>query len=318
MNKFDRVISLLVVLQSKKIVRAQDLAERFQVSLRTIYRDIRSLETAGIPIISEAGVGYSIMPGYHLPPVMFSQQEASAMITAEKLLEKMVDSKTADSYKSAMIKVKSVLRTEEKEAANNLSDYIEVFRPPWAPIKEEIQGLQKIFQSVLSKKVLKITYKAGYTNEISEREIEAIGVFFSNDKWYLIAFCRLRNAYRSFRLDRIQKLEIGNQHFQDKHPILKEYLNSLAIEKDLKKSIVRFRKESSRYVESQKFMLGYTHEVEIGDWIEMTFLNHSHKNMARWLMMFTNKIKIIEPQELQDEMKLLSQEIYLHFLEKSK
>lgn len=314
MNKFDRVISLLIVLQSRKIIRAQDIAAKFDISLRTVYRDIRTLETAGIPIISEAGIGYSIMPGYHLPPVMFSEDEASAMITAEKLLEKMVDPKTTEAYHSAMIKIKSVLRSDEKEVVNNLSDYIEVFNNPWAGEKSEIQGLQKVFKSIHGKTIIEIKYKAGYNKEISNREIEPVGVFFSNENWYLIAFCRLRKAYRSFRLDRILEMNLSPQVFQDKHPVLKEYLKSLMVEKDLKRSVVRFKKESARFVESQKYMLGFTHEIEIGDWVEMTFLNHSYKNMARGLFMYTNSIEIVEPIELLEEMKFLAKEAYSHFI----
>lgn len=314
MNKFDRVVSLLMVLQSRKIVRAQDIANKFEVSLRTVYRDIRTLETAGIPIISEAGIGYSIMPGYHLPPVMFSKEEASAMITAEKLLEKMADSKTVQYYHSAMLKIKSVLRSDEKDAVNSLSNYIEVYRPPWAAENADIQELQKIFNSILGKTIIEIKYHAAYNKEISTRQIEPVGVFFSHENWYLIAFCRLRDAYRNFRLDRILELHQTKSPYQDKHPILKEYLNSLVNEKDLEKSVVRFRKESARFVESQKFMLGFSQEIDLGDWVEMTFLNHSYKNMARWLLMFTHSIEIIESEELLQEMKTLSEEAYLHFV----
>tara|TARA_R110002073_G_C9461371_1_gene578752 strand:+ start:1636 stop:1941 length:306 start_codon:yes stop_codon:yes gene_type:complete len=90
-NRFDRIVSILVQLQSKRIVKAQELADRFEVSLRTIYRDIRTLEASGVPIISEAGVGYSIMEGYRLPPVMFTREEAGSFVAAEKLMQKFVD-----------------------------------------------------------------------------------------------------------------------------------------------------------------------------------------------------------------------------------
>ena len=91
MNRFDRITAILIQLQSKKVVRAQDLADRFDISLRTVYRDIRTLEEAGVPLYGEAGVGYSIVDGYRLPPVMFTQEEAMAFITAEKLMEKFTD-----------------------------------------------------------------------------------------------------------------------------------------------------------------------------------------------------------------------------------
>lgn len=86
------------------------------------------------------------------------------------------------------------------------------------------------------------------------------------------------------------------------------------VEKDLKKSVVRFKKESARFVESQKYMLGFTHEIESGDWVEMTFLNHSYKNMARGLFMYTNSIEIVQPLELLEEMKSLAKEAYSHFI----
>ena len=91
MNKFDRIVAILIQLQSRRIVKAQDLADRFNVSLRTIYRDIRSLQTAGVPIASEAGIGYELVEGYRLPPVMFTREEASSFVAAEKLMQFFFD-----------------------------------------------------------------------------------------------------------------------------------------------------------------------------------------------------------------------------------
>src|SRR5580698_7460080 len=109
MNRIDRLAAILIQLQSKRVVKSHDIAERFAISLRTVYRDIRTLEEGGIPIIGEAGVGYSIMDGYRLPPIMFTKEEATAFLTAEKLIEKLTDPYTEESYKSAMYKVKAVL-----------------------------------------------------------------------------------------------------------------------------------------------------------------------------------------------------------------
>src|SRR3954465_1610992 len=130
MNRIDRVTAILIQLQSRKIVKAQDIAERFNISLRTVYRDIRTLEEAGIPLIGEAGVGYSIMDGYRLPPVMFTKEEATAFLTAEKLVEKLTDTSTKESYRSAMYKVRSVLRSAEKDHLESIEDHIHVFDNP--------------------------------------------------------------------------------------------------------------------------------------------------------------------------------------------
>ena len=91
MNRFNRVTAIFIQLQSKKIVRAKDISDRFNVSIRTIYRDIQTLTEAGVPIGSEAGVGYYLADGYRLPPVMFTKEEVTAFLTAEKLIEKFTD-----------------------------------------------------------------------------------------------------------------------------------------------------------------------------------------------------------------------------------
>src|SRR6201995_1545562 len=115
MNRIDRGSAILIQLQSRRVVKASDIADRFGISLRTVYRDIKTLEEAGVPIIGEAGVGYSIVDGYRLPPVMFTREEATAFLTAEKFVEKLTDTSTASHYQSAMYKVRAVIKTSEKD-----------------------------------------------------------------------------------------------------------------------------------------------------------------------------------------------------------
>src|ERR1700740_1562203 len=128
MNRIDRISAILIHLQSRRVVKAGDIAERFNISLRTVYRDIKTLEEAGIPLIGEAGVGYSIMDGYRLPPVMFTREEATAFLTAEKFVEKLTDTSTDAHYKSAMYKVRAILKTTEKDLLESMDGSIEVFK----------------------------------------------------------------------------------------------------------------------------------------------------------------------------------------------
>src|SRR5690606_16673177 len=123
-KRFDRIIAFLTQLQSRRIVKAQYLADRFQVSLRTIYRDIRTLEASGVPIASEAGVGYSIVDGYRLPPVMFTREEAGSFVAAEKLMQKFTDKTLGAYYESAMYKLKSVLRGSEKDWVSAIENHV--------------------------------------------------------------------------------------------------------------------------------------------------------------------------------------------------
>src|SRR5258705_13239674 len=110
MNRIDRLTAILIQLQSKKIVKAEEIANRFEISLRTVYRDVKALMEAGGPIGSEAGTGYFIGDGYHLTPVMFSQDEASAMMMAGKLGERMTDQSVPTAFDGALLKIKSGLK----------------------------------------------------------------------------------------------------------------------------------------------------------------------------------------------------------------
>src|ERR1700760_313971 len=136
MNRIDRISAILIQLQSRRVVKAGDIAERFNISLRTVYRDIKTLEEAGIPLIGEAGVGYSIMDGYRLPPVMFTRDEAAAFLTAEKLMEQLTDPLSEEHYKSAMYKIRSVLRVSEKDFLENIDGHIEVFKSRRVPVSK--------------------------------------------------------------------------------------------------------------------------------------------------------------------------------------
>lgn len=126
--RLSRLTEIITQLQAKKIVTATYLAEKHGVSVRTIYRDIRSLEESGIPIITEEGKGYSIMEGYHLPPVLFSEKEANALITAEQLIIKNKDQSLSETYSSAIEKIKAILKQTQKGKAEILAERVFFWR----------------------------------------------------------------------------------------------------------------------------------------------------------------------------------------------
>lgn len=119
-----RLTAIITQLQSKRLVNASYLAEKHNVSIRTIYRDIRTLEKSGIPIVTEEGKGYSIMEGYHLPPVLFTEDEANALITVEQMVLNNKDQSFSENVSSAVEKIKSILRYSQKGNADLLSDRV--------------------------------------------------------------------------------------------------------------------------------------------------------------------------------------------------
>jgi predicted DNA-binding transcriptional regulator YafY len=127
MNRFDRITAILIQLQARRVVSGPALAAQFGVSLRTIYRDLRTLELAGVPLFGEAGVGYSLAEGYRLPPVMFTHEEAAALLTAEKLAAQLTDAATAQRSGAAMDKLLAVLRHSDRDYLETLTPHIQVF-----------------------------------------------------------------------------------------------------------------------------------------------------------------------------------------------
>lgn len=121
-----RLTAILTQLQSKKRITARELSKKYEVSIRTIYRDIRTLEQSGVPVVTDEGKGYFIMEGYRLPPITFTQEEANALITAEHLIKKNKDQSLAEHYENAVIKIKSILRFQQKEKTELLSSRIQI------------------------------------------------------------------------------------------------------------------------------------------------------------------------------------------------
>ncbi|WP_234736763.1 helix-turn-helix transcriptional regulator [Tellurirhabdus bombi] len=304
MNRIDRVTAILIQLQSRKIVKAQTMADRFGVSLRTIYRDIRTLEEAGVPIIGEAGVGYSLVDGYRLPPVMFTTEEATAFLTAEKLVEKMTDSTMNTSYKSAMYKVRAVLRSAEKELLEGMEEHIEVVQkqPPLESVLLD-NTLQAILKSVTEQKVLELRYHAFHSSQTTERLVEPVGIFYAGGHWHLLAFCQLRADYRDFRTDRILELRQTDKNFNREHPSLKTYLAQVAEQQNLETIVINVDKDTVRYLQEVRYYYGFVAEKPVEGALQMTFLSPDPAVFVRWFAMFADAAEIVHPSSLRTLLK---------------
>ena len=222
-KRLARLTAILTQLQTKRIITSSTLAAKFGVSVRTIYRDIKVLEQAGVPILTEDGKGYSLMEGYKVPPIMFSESEANALITVEQLILKNKDTSLVKEYTEAINKVKAVLRYSTKEKVELLSKRIAV-SPAFSGTNTS-NSLTLIQNALTSFTILNLTYYSEHKNEKTERPIEPFALYYSlQESWTLIAFCRLRKDFRMFRLDRILKIKQTEYHFTPHKMTLKEYL----------------------------------------------------------------------------------------------
>lgn len=308
LKKFNRIIAILTQLQSKRIVKAKDLAERFDVSLRTIYRDIRTLETTGVPIVSESGVGYSIMSGYRLPPVMFTREEAGSFITAEKLMQKFTDKNMGDHYASAMFKIKSVLRLSDKDWVDMLENQISVY-PSRQLFNNNIpNALEVILDSIADKKQVVLKYKSP-EGDFTERLIEPVAVFHEFNFWYVLGYCLLRNDYRQFRTDRMLSVQRTANTTTQKHQQLEEYRATFALGTKIKVRL-NVERKMAKYILNSKIHYGFVSEIEKGDHIEMTFMTSEIKEgFPRWFIMFADGAEIVEPPQLIDNVNALLENI---------
>jgi predicted DNA-binding transcriptional regulator YafY len=299
MNRIDRLVAILIHLQSKKLVTAQEIADRFDMSLRTVYRDIRALEESGVPILSEAGRGYSIMQGYHLPPVMFTRNEASALFTAYKMAEKLTDESVHEHFNSAMYKIKSVLRGAELDYIEKLDSHLLVFKSPSAQKPEFPNNFHTIIQqAIVSKQVLKMEYYSSFSKEFTSRKIEPIGLCYYGGKWHVIAFCLLRNEYRDFRLDRIKELLHVYEDFSRKHPPLSEYIPLNSEKDDVFKVVIRVNKAFASEITEHKYYYGFVSEQEFDSFVEMTFFSNSQDWIGYWLLNMGTNVQITSPDSL--------------------
>jgi predicted DNA-binding transcriptional regulator YafY len=312
LNRFDRIVAIYIHLQSSRVVRAQELSERFNVSLRTIYRDIKSLETSGVPISGEAGIGYSIMEGYRLPPVMFTIEEATSFVAAEKLMQKFTDKKLRSHFESAMYKLKSVLRGKSKDQISALQSKIWI-NPAQELFNENLpDALEILLESMAEKLQVNLTYRTFSSNEVSNRIIEPIALFHENNYWYVKAFCHLRLDYRKFRTDRMVKIFRTSNSFVNDHLNIQEsgendeYLR-------ITKVVISMHKDDVRYVQNSRKYYGFESEVEKGELVEMTFMcNDLEHGMARWFIMFGDCAKIIEPDSLKELVKDIAGKIQMN------
>lgn len=304
-KRFDRILAIYMHLQAKPVVTAAALAEKYEVSLRTIYRDIRSLMQAGIPIYGEAGNGYSLVDGYKMPPLQFSREEALSFVAAEKLVEKYTDRNLAHHFTTAMLKMKAILRGNEKEQVALVGDNFLV-RGGRHQFNEKLtHGTHTLIESIAAKKCVEIYYSKPSDKTPEKREIEAVGIFVESKFWYVLAFCKLRRDYRQFRLDRISNIRILADDFGKDHPELSFFLNKKH-EMPTTKVVVQVDREMARYMEWDRHYFGFQREVVADTFVEMHFECINMENgFARWYLMFADRSKIIEPESLKRTVKRL-------------
>lgn len=221
-KRLSRLTAILTQLQTKRLLTAPELAIKFSVSNRTIYRDIKALEQAGVPIVTEDGKGYSLMEGYRIPPVMFTENQANALILAEQLVLKNKDASFIRDYTEAIGIIKAVLKNSVKDKANLLSERT---RFSQNTNRERNSNNVSDLQFALTNFYIARIHYTNEAKKTSARLIEPFALVSTQENWLLIAWCRLRKEFRYFRLDRIKSLEVQSETFSPHNMTLQEFFD---------------------------------------------------------------------------------------------
>jgi len=301
MNRTDRLQAIITQLQSKKIVKAQEISDRFGISLRTVYRDIRALEEAGIPIGAEAGIGYFLEESYHLPPVMFTNTEASALLLAGKLMPYLADKKVNEDYQDALIKVRSVLSNTDKEKLEKIENGLNVLR--YSPSFQQPDSIfiHDIQDALVKQQVVEIHYFSKYKQENSVRKVEPISLLYYGLNWHLIAWCKLRKEFRDFRMDRIKAVNPTELRYErNLEKDFKNYLKTVEDSMQFHKIKLKVDESTLMNMSESKYWYGFTEEEKDKSEIILNFLNPDIHGFANWVLNYGAGVDIIEPKELKE------------------
>lgn len=301
MNRTDRLVAMVMFLQGRRLVRAEELAQHFEISVRTVYRDVSALSEAGVPVSGEAGVGYSIVKGYHLPPVMFTADEALALFVGGEMVKQFTDASVAEPMQSALLKIRSVLPPDRQDDVDRLGRGLAIENMSRTPDGLDRNALLPIQQGMVSRRVLRLAYCARGCDAPTQRDVEPLGVAYLGGSWYLVGWCRLRDNIRHFKLDRIQRFELLTERFAPRPDFsLHDHLKRSS---DMGDTIVvklwfsRLAVERAR----RETLYGFAGERPGRDGgIEIDLRTMSSDWLARWVLSFGDEAEALGPPELRE------------------
>lgn len=301
MNRTDRLVAIVMHLQGRRLVRAEELATHFEVSARTIYRDIAALGEAGVPIMGEAGVGYTLVKGYHLPPVTLTADEATALFIGGAMVRQFTDASLHEPMAAALDKLRAVLPRDRQEHVERLARQTMVLGRPGgtSPDPTAQPWLLTVQRGVAQRKVLRLVYR-GRDRDETARDAEPLGVICYGAAWYMVAWCRLRRDVRHFRVDRIQKLTVLDEIFPARADFsLKRHVEEQVARDEVLPVRVWFSRTALERARRETYAT-LVEEAQRDGGIEYTMTTSSLEWLAHWLLSFGGEAEALDPPRLRE------------------
>jgi predicted DNA-binding transcriptional regulator YafY len=308
MNRTDRLLAIILELQAKGWQRAEDLAATFEVSKRTIYRDVQALSESGVPVIASPGQGYTLVEGYFLPPLSFSTDEALVLLLGADYVAQNFDDQYRLAARSAASKIEAILSEDLRTRVHSLQQSLRfvAMYPLDAPAQTEILHLLR--RAILQCRRIRLEYHARYAGEQAGgeknvREADPYGLVHVDRTWYLAAYDHLRQDIRHFRLDRIDHIRLLDKTFTRPADFSMEQ-RSLA-ERPITVRVV-FDREVARWVREDRSFYTVA-EAEDADGLCLTFQVRQERELRGWLLSWGAHVRVIEPDSLRQSIAAIAQ-----------
>ncbi len=291
MNRTDRLLAIVLELQSAGNRRAADLAATFETSVRTIYRDMEALSEAGVPVVAMPGRGYALMDGYFLPPLSFTADEATMLLLGADTMAKHFDAQYRAAAETAGRKITGVLTNRLREEVAYVREHVRfvALDTPDATTDERLHQLRR---AVVSRMRVRFRY---HGRELTERDADPYGLVHVGGTWTLVAYDHLRGAVRNFRLDRIEHLVLQAQTFARPHGF------SLLIRPDDPRPVeivVRFAPAVARRVREARYFFAVMYDDQ-PDGLQVTLRARDERDVLHWLLSWGRDAVVIAPESLR-------------------
>jgi len=315
MNKTDRLLAVVLELQRKEVVRAEDLATLFETSVRTIYRDIQALSEAGVPIIGAPGTGYSLMEGYFLPPISFTVPEAVSLLIGTDFIEQRFDDDYRVRAQAARCKIEAILPSSvHNETSHVLKTMRLLISDKQVTPSKEKKYLEKIRRAILDERKINFHYAKRLAdsegNHYSVRTVAPYGLVLIQGSWMLVARCDLRQDIRHFRLSRMTELIDLEERFElPAHFNLREYTppddRNLRIRLRFNHDIVdKVRESNYHYIEDM---------VEHRDGLHVVLRVRQLDELLQWVLGWGAGVIVLEPDSFRNRIREEAKKMLKHY-----
>ncbi len=298
MNRTDRLLAIMLHLQTRRYTRAEDLAERFELSVRTVYRDMQALCEAGVPVVSTPGYGYTLMSGYFLPPLMLTPEEAGVILLGAAFVEGQVDAPYRGAVETARKKIEKLLPEATRDEVEFLQDTLRFVGRVGAPDPAVEARLSAVRQAIRQHKVLRLTYQTRH-GEPGVRDVEPHGLVSVGGRWIMAAYCRSRAGMRHFRLDRMDEATPTGERFARRKEFTVRRVEPMEPGRD--EARVLFAPESARWAREDRPM-GFVAEEEHAEGVVMIFRPREPRDLLPWLLSWGSAARVLSPPELRRQL----------------